>query len=121
LYDQIQQLLLYEIERLRKELQQYEHTQTPQALSQNTQILSEIGKIEAETSHLQQISDLLEEQHSQNQEQFLAIQKRDRTSARQNIWLTIVSSTISLIIGWLLSLFGSPINLLGFLHNSLCV
>jgi len=72
----------------------------------------EIRPLRAQVQLLEQMKELLEEQHSETKTQFLAIEKRDEQSSKQSFRLTVVSSGTSLIAGWLLSLVGSPATVL---------
>lgn len=65
----------------------------------------------AEIKALLEVKELLQKQHTETKANFLAIEKRDAHSSKQNLWLTFTSSAISLILGWLLSLLGSPATL----------
>lgn len=67
--------------------------------------------LRAQIALLEELKGQLEAQHSETKAHFLAIEKRDARSSSQGIWLTIISSAISLILGWLLSLLGSPATL----------
>lgn len=68
----------------------------------------EIASLANQVRLLEDIKGMLDKQQMTTQTHFLAIQDRDERSSRQNVWLTLISSAISLLIGWALSLLGSP-------------
>ncbi len=72
----------------------------------------DIVYLKTQVQMLKEIKDLVDKQQIETKAQFLAIEKRDTVSSKQSFWLTVVSSTISLIAGWLLSLVGSPATVL---------
>jgi hypothetical protein len=57
---------------------------------------------------LQAIKKDLDAQHAETTKRFDAIEVRDKSSGRQAVWLTIVSSAITLLIGWLLAGLAAP-------------
>lgn len=57
---------------------------------------------------LKEIKGLMDEQHAETTAHFTAIEERDALSSKQGVRLTIISSAISPVIGWMLSLIGSP-------------
>jgi hypothetical protein len=67
-------------------------------------------RLEAQIKALEQLQEMLAQQHVENRAQFVAIKERDERSSTQSIWLTVISSTISLILGWSLSLLGTPLS-----------
>ncbi len=69
-------------------------------------------RIRAEMAVLEQVKEMLTKQHAENTAHFMAIKQRDDSSSRQNLWLTISTSFISIIVGWLLSLLSSPVSVL---------
>ena len=71
-----------------------------------------IDTLHSQIALLKELKAQLDAQNSDTNAHFLAIEKRDMRSPRQGIWLTIVSSIITLILGWLLSLLGSPVAVL---------
>lgn len=68
-------------------------------------------RLQSQIAVLQEVKELLKKQHAETKANFLAVEKRDEHSSKQNLWLTITTSAISIIIGWLLSLLGSPLTL----------
>lgn len=66
----------------------------------------------AQVRLLEELKATLHQQHAESKAHFLAIKDRDERSSKQNVWLTVASSAISLILGWLLSLVGSPASVL---------
>ncbi len=71
-----------------------------------------LQEVAAEIKALLEVKELLQNQHAETTANFLAIEKRDEHSSKQNLWLTLTTSAISLIVGWLLSLLGSPATLI---------
>ncbi|HEV8189957.1 MAG TPA: hypothetical protein VGP82_00485 [Ktedonobacterales bacterium] len=67
-----------------------------------------IDTLRIQVALLEDLHALVEAQTSANQASFQAIEARGAHSSRQSLWLTIISSTISLIVGWSLSLLGTP-------------
>lgn len=61
---------------------------------------------------LERINKTLEEHKSETIAEFRTIEERDGLSSRQSFWLTVISSAVSLILGWLLSLVGNPASVL---------
>lgn len=68
----------------------------------------QLSELEPQIKLLEELKASLDHQHAENKAQFLAIEKRDTVSSKQSFWLTVVSSAVSLVAGWLLSLVGSP-------------
>lgn len=77
----------------------------------------EIGVLQIQVQLLEELKEKFEHQRTQMEADFTSIKERDERSSKQNFWLTIVSSAISLIVGWLLSLAGSPSLLLSLAHR----
>jgi hypothetical protein len=69
-------------------------------------------RLQGQIDVLEQVKDMLAKQHAENQANFLDIKQRDDQSSRQSLWLTITTSVISIIIGWLLSLLSTPVGVL---------
>lgn len=65
-------------------------------------------RLAAQIAALEEVKKLLTSQHSEVQASFLAMKRNDERSSRQNLWLTLTTSGISIVIGWLLSLLSSP-------------
>lgn len=68
-------------------------------------------RLAAQIAALEEVKKLLTSQHAEVQASFLAMKRSDERSSRQNLWLTLTTSGISIVIGWLLSLLGSPATL----------
>lgn len=95
--------------------------QTPDALragvvgggyDEVNRLTEDIRDLTSRVQVLAEIKGLLASQHAETKAQFVAIEQRDRSSSKQGFWLTVASSAVSLIIGWLLSLVGSPATML---------
>jgi hypothetical protein len=71
-----------------------------------------IDTLRIQVALLEDLRAQLETQTTANQTSFRAIEARDKRSSKQGPWLTIISSAIFLILGWLLSLLGTPIGVL---------
>lgn len=85
------------------------------ATAPNTEISSlgaENAELEALKLQLEDIIVKIDREHSDSKANFLAIKDRDERSSRQNLWLSIAIALVSLILGWLLSLLGSPASVL---------
>jgi hypothetical protein len=80
-------------------------------------LIAQINHLQEDLASLSQLSDMLRRYYEQTQAEFRAIEARDNQTERQQIKLTIVSSTISLLIGWLLSLIGTPTTLYQILSH----
>ena len=80
-------------------------------------ILHTAERLRQDIAQLQSLSDILLQYHQENQTEFRAIEQRDHSSERHQIWLTVVSSVISLILGWFLSLVKSPEIFTGLIHH----
>ncbi len=68
----------------------------------------ELDILKQQVKALLEVKELLYQQHAENTANFLDIKQRDDHSSRQSVWLTVITSAISIIIGWLLSLLGTP-------------
>jgi hypothetical protein len=73
---------------------------------------SRIQTLKGQVQLLQELKAQIEEQRTESQAQFLAMKKTAERSSRQGFWLTIGSSAVSLVLGWLLSLLTSPVGVL---------
>ena len=80
--------------------------------AERERLATEIRNLNSRVQVLEEIKDVLDKQHAETKAQFVAIEKRDVQSTKQNFWLSVVSSAVSRIVGWLLSLVGSPATIL---------
>jgi hypothetical protein len=71
-----------------------------------------IDTLRIQVALLEDLKAQVETQTTANQTSFRAIEARDKRSSKQGLWPTIISSAIFLILGWLLSLLGTPIGVL---------
>jgi hypothetical protein len=74
--------------------------------------LLDIDRLEAQVKLLQEVKATLDQQRAENRAHFVALEAGDRRPAKQNLWLLIAASVTSLILGWLLSIVGSPTTVL---------
>lgn len=68
----------------------------------------EVEEFRRQVDVLTEIKKTLESQHLNIKADFQDIKQRDEQSSKANIVLTLTSSGISLVLGWALSLVGSP-------------
>jgi chromosome segregation ATPase len=113
----VRQALASTKEELRQEAQKERDAQKRAAelgskLKYDERRLGELGakvwELERKLHILEEIRDLIDATHEESKTQFAAIEQRDTASSKQNVRLTVVTSIASLIIGWLLSLLGTP-------------
>jgi hypothetical protein len=71
-------------------------------------VLRDIEELRTELRVLETKNARIAFYHRQNKMQFAAIEQRDNAASRQNLWLSLGTSTLTLIIGWLLSLLATP-------------
>lgn len=74
---------------------------------------SRVDTLKVQIALLEELKVQVEAQRTESHAQFLAIKGTTMRSSRQGFWLTIGSSAISIVLGWLLSLLSTP---LGVLH-----
>ena len=74
--------------------------------------LLDIDRLEAQVKLLQELQKTLDEQHGEKREPIVAVNDQDDRSFKQNFWPTFTTSAISLLLGWLLSLLGTPATVL---------
>jgi hypothetical protein len=70
-----------------------------------------VGAIQALEAQLQVLEDLrvtLQQQQPKNRARVVAIRDHDKRPAKQHPWLTVTTSVAYLVLGWLLSMLGSP-------------
>lgn len=80
--------------------------------AERAELTRKIEQLQIQMRTVEEIKALIQQQHMETRAQFSTIEKRDHVSARQNIWLSIATSTATLIIGWLLSLVATPATIL---------
>jgi hypothetical protein len=73
---------------------------------------AQINTLQVQVRLLEELNASLDQQRTEYQKDLLAIKDRDKRSSKRNVWLTVTTSAILLIAGWLLSLVGSPASVL---------
>jgi hypothetical protein len=71
-----------------------------------------IDTLKTQVALLEELKAQMETQRTESEKRFLAIQDSTERSSKQGVWLTVGTSVITLILGWLLSLLGSPVSVL---------
>ena len=74
--------------------------------------LLDIDRLEAQVNLLQELQKTLDEQRTEHRADVITATHRDERSSKQNVQFTVAVSAISLILGWLLSLVGTPASVL---------
>jgi transcriptional regulator of heat shock response len=64
--------------------------------------------LQTQISLLEDMKAAIEANHTEISTEFVSIKDRDERASKQGVWLTVISSIISLTLGWLLSLLGTP-------------
>jgi hypothetical protein len=71
-----------------------------------------IDTLRIQVALLEDLQAQVEAQATANQASFQGIEARDKRSSRQGFWLTVITSAVSLVLGWLLSLLSTPVGVL---------
>jgi hypothetical protein len=75
--------------------------------------LLDIDRLEAQVKLLQALQQTLDEQRAEKREGAVTSTGREERSSKQSVRFTIIAtSALSLVLGWLLSLVGTPTSLL---------
>ena len=106
------------LEALRKELAEKEEAERAYEARRSTfgstvdvehlQRALDIRNLEAQLRLLEELQATLNQQHAETKAYFIAAKDRDERSSKQNVWFSVALSAISIILGWLLSMLGSP-------------
>lgn len=81
---------------------------TGEQVSQHQARVGDIQALEAQLQVLEELRATLHKQQPKNRAHVAAIRGRDGRASKQHPWLTVTSSVAYLILGWLLSVLGSP-------------
>jgi hypothetical protein len=74
----------------------------------HTQRLLDISELMIQVKLLEQLQATLDRHRTENRAHVVASKDRDEHSSKQHRWLTVTSSLVSFVLGWLLSASGNP-------------